>query len=347
MRSPALDELPAPPPEKYGWPWTEESPQLPESRPDGSPWPGISIVTPSYNQGQFIEETIRSVLLQGYPNLEYMIVDGGSSDESVDIIKKYEQWLAYWVTEPDRGQSHAVNKGLEVAEGEILAYLNSDDLYAPNCLTPVSNYFSTHPEAKMVYGDCYLINEAGDKFGSYPAEGYENFLDLVDYQYYGKLIIPQPTVFWRKEIIKTVGLLNENYELAMDYEYWLRCAFKYNLHYINRYLACYRVRTTTKTGMFRYKQILEVKAASSKYWDHLPAFRRNRGKLLYRLYLKHESITNYLQQLSSNRQTKKESVILTRSAHVIAVVLDLIQNVSRKLHRIIVSLESKKILKAK
>ena len=101
--------------------------------PNGEAWPRISIVTPSFNQGQFIEETIRSILLQGYPNLEYIIIDGGSTDESVEIIKKYEPWLTYWVSEKDRGQAHAINKGLERCTGEILAYINSDDYYYPGC----------------------------------------------------------------------------------------------------------------------------------------------------------------------------------------------------------------------
>ena len=116
MRCPTLKELPPSEAGKTGWPWTEESPQLPDNMPDGSPCPKISIVTPSLNQGQFIEETIRSVLLQGYPNLEYIIIDGGSTDGSVDIIKKYEKWLAYWITEPDRDQGHAINKGFESCE---------------------------------------------------------------------------------------------------------------------------------------------------------------------------------------------------------------------------------------
>ena len=118
MRCPTINELPSPPPGKRGWPWTEDSPQLPDTMPDGSPWPKISIVTPSLNQGPFIEETIRSVLLQGYPNLEYIIMDGGSTDESIEIIKKYEPWLAYWESEPDRGQSHAINKGFQRASGD-------------------------------------------------------------------------------------------------------------------------------------------------------------------------------------------------------------------------------------
>ena len=113
MRCPTLNELAPPPLGKTGWPWTEESSQLPDTTPDGRPWPRISIVTPSFNQGQFIEETIRSVLLQCYPNLEYIIIDGGSIDESVDIIRRYEHRLAYWVSEPDRCQVHAINNSNE------------------------------------------------------------------------------------------------------------------------------------------------------------------------------------------------------------------------------------------
>lgn len=109
-----------------------------------SDWPRITIVTPSLNQGQFIEETIRSVLLQGYPNLEYIIIDGGSTDGSVDIIRKYERWLAYWVSEPDNGQAHAINKGFQRATGDIGAYLNSDDYYQPGALAHVARTFLAH-----------------------------------------------------------------------------------------------------------------------------------------------------------------------------------------------------------
>ena len=112
-----LKDLPAPPEGKTGWPWTEQSEPLPDRMPDGFDWPRFSIVTPSYNQEQFIEETIRSVLLQGYPNLEYIIIDGESKDKSVEIIKKYEQYLTYWTSEPDRSQSHAINKGWQKCTG--------------------------------------------------------------------------------------------------------------------------------------------------------------------------------------------------------------------------------------
>src|SRR5881392_2746444 len=122
-----LVDLPAPPRGKTGWPWTAEAPSLPPLLPNCISWPRISIVTPSFNQGQYIEETIRSVLLQGYPNLEYVIIDGGGTDNTGEIIKKYEPWITYWESEKDRGQSHALNKGFKKATGDILAWLCSDD----------------------------------------------------------------------------------------------------------------------------------------------------------------------------------------------------------------------------
>src|SRR5687767_11548136 len=119
-------DLAAAPVGRSGWPWICPGTARGQLVLAGSDWPRITIVTPSFNQAQFLEETIRSVLLQGYPNLEYIIIDGGSTDKSVDIIKKYEQWLAYWVSEPDRGQSDAINKGFEKATGEVFAWINSD-----------------------------------------------------------------------------------------------------------------------------------------------------------------------------------------------------------------------------
>src|SRR5262245_16909311 len=141
MRCPTLAELPPPPVGKIGWPWTIETLKLPSVSSDGLPWPSISIVTPSYNQGQFIEETIRSVLLQGYPNLEYIIIDGGSKDQTVDIIHKYEPWLTYWVSRKDRGQAHAINDGLRRASGTIFNWINSDDVLAPNALATIALLF--------------------------------------------------------------------------------------------------------------------------------------------------------------------------------------------------------------
>ena len=129
-----LTQLPQPPPDKIGWPWTEESQMLQTLQPDGSEWPGISIVTPSYNQGQFIEETIRSILLQNYPNIEFIIIDGGSNDFTLEIIKKYEKWITFWVSEKDRSQSHAINKGFERCTGELVNWICSDDMLCKDAL---------------------------------------------------------------------------------------------------------------------------------------------------------------------------------------------------------------------
>lgn len=152
MRCPSLKELPPAPPGKTGWPWTLESPPLSDRTPDGLPWPLISIVTPSFNQAGFLEETIRSVLLQGYPRLEYFVIDGGSSDGSAEIIKKYEPWLSAWVSEKDRGQSHAINKGFARCTGDLMTFQNSDDYYLPNALQSAARLWRKNQHAGAIVG---------------------------------------------------------------------------------------------------------------------------------------------------------------------------------------------------
>lgn len=185
--------------------------------------PRISIITPSYNQGHFIEETIRSVLLQGYPNLEYIIIDGGSTDHTVEIIKKYESQIAYWVSEPDQGQTHAINKGLTRATGEILAYLNSDDYYLPGTLLKVAEYFQKFPQTALLHGRCRYVNEQGEKIGEQFGNIYqlEEILDLWGVWWNQRQFV-QPEVFWSRQITEQIGCFNEALFFVMDYEYWLR-----------------------------------------------------------------------------------------------------------------------------
>ncbi len=242
MPSPTLSQLPPPPPGRTGWPWTEESPRLPDTMPDGSPWPRVSIVTPSYNQGQFIEETIRSVLLQGYPNLEYIIIDGGSRDGTIDVIRKYEPWLEHWVSEPDSGQSNAINKGFRFSTGDILAWLNSDDYYEPQALRRAGEFLHGHPRVGLAYGDCRTVNRADGTCSTWRAQPVDTTLIVL-----GKTGIPQPTAFWRREVADAVGPLDESLNYVMDLDYWIRISQRFSLGCIGQTIANFSMHESSKT----------------------------------------------------------------------------------------------------
>ena len=223
MRCPTLTDLPPHPPGTTGWPWTEQSPQLPDTMPDGSPWPRVSIVTPSYNQGQFIEETIRSVLLQGYPNLEYIIVDGGSTDDSVEVIRKYEPWLAYWVSEKDDGQSDAINRGWQRARGTILAWLNSDDTYRPQALERVLRATRSHAGWVAVSGLCNLTSADGTVYGTKPPSDFDALRMVRECGG----VPGQPAVFVRHLVFHELGGPRTDLHYVNDWEYWIRIGLRY------------------------------------------------------------------------------------------------------------------------
>lgn len=210
-----LGNLPKSPEGKTGWPWTEASDPLPERMPDGSPWPKISIVTPSYNQAQYLEETIRSVLLQNYPNLEYIIIDGGSTDGSVEIIKKYEPWLTYWVSEKDRGQPHAINKGFEISTGEIMAWINSDDYFACNVFEEIAKAFTNH-RTLWVAGLCKTIQTDG----SIVDDWHEPEHHLVNWFF--SSLYAQPSIFWRRSLWEKSSRIDDALQYSFDYELWLQ-----------------------------------------------------------------------------------------------------------------------------
>ena len=203
----------------------------------------VSILTPSFNQARFLEATIQSVLGQDYPRIEYLIVDGGSTDGSVDIIKKYAERLAWWVSEQDRGQTDAINKGFARATGEILAWINSDDTYQPGAVTAAVNYLQAHPEVGLVYADCNYINEEGRVIGKFPAAQ----TDLQRLRR-GYVHIPQQTMFFRAELWKRLGPLDPSFYFAMDYDLWTRIAWHAELKYIpGQTWANFRIHTSGKT----------------------------------------------------------------------------------------------------
>jgi glycosyltransferase involved in cell wall biosynthesis len=206
----------------------------------------VSIVTPSFNQDRYLEETIRSVLSQDYPQIEYMIVDGGSTDETVNIIKKYAQAdnLAWWISEKDRGQTDAINKGFGRAQGDILAWINSDDTYEPGAVKAAVHYLQEHPNVGMVYGDCNYIDEAGNVIGKFKSAQTNSRLLRQGYTH-----IPQQTMFFRAELWKQVGPLDPSFYFAMDYDLWTRIAARTQIKYLPQTWANFRLHTSGKTFM--------------------------------------------------------------------------------------------------
>jgi glycosyltransferase involved in cell wall biosynthesis len=180
--------------------------------------PSVSIITPSYRQAQYIEATIQSVLAQNYPRLEYLVIDGGSADGTLDILPRYHKFLRWW-SEPDSGQAQAINKGFHRATGEIIAWLNSDDIYLPGTLHRVARFFQQHPAIDVVYGDYYLIDPAGRVVLRKKEIPFDYHILL-----YGLDYLSQPTVFFRRSLLTQFGFLDESLHYGLDWEYWLRLA---------------------------------------------------------------------------------------------------------------------------
>jgi glycosyltransferase involved in cell wall biosynthesis len=204
--------------------------------------PLVSIVTPSFNQARYLESTVCSVLDEDYPNIEYIIVDGGSTDGSVDIIRRHSNKLAWWVSEKDHGQTDAINKGFAHAKGEILAWLNSDDTYEENAVREAVAFLQDRPEVGLVYGDTNFIDENGRVIGRFPAA-------QTDYKRLrrGYVHIPQQSAFWRADLWRKVGPLDPSFFFAMDYDLWVRLAALSPVQYLPRLWANFRLHTQGKT----------------------------------------------------------------------------------------------------
>jgi glycosyltransferase involved in cell wall biosynthesis len=242
-----------------------------------SPYPKISIVTPSLNQGEFIEETIRSVLSQEYPNLEYIVMDGGSSDKTLDILRSYSDRLK-WASEKDNGQTNAINKGLRMTSGDIVAYLNADDLLLPGTLEKVAKNFMENPGTMWITGRCRIITENGQETRR-PITAYKNLwlrlhhpslLFITDY-------ISQPATFWRASLLNNLGYFDESLHYALDYEYFLRLNARYPLVFLPEYLAAFRVHQQSKNANAFHRNVYVDE-------DRIAVHRHTKSKTLWILH---------------------------------------------------------------
>jgi glycosyltransferase involved in cell wall biosynthesis len=222
-----------------------------EGGADGRPL--VSIVTPSLNQGRFIEDTVKSVLGQDYPRVEYLVVDGGSTDQTLDVLRRHDGALRF-VSEPDAGQAAAINKGFRATSGEILGWLNADDLYEPTAVSEAVAYLRANPETAMVYGDARHVDAEGRDLGpcSYvePAN-LERLIHEVDY-------IVQPASFFRRSAFEAAGPLDESLHWALDYDLWIKIARRFPIGYLPRPLARYRLTGENKTALGRFDRFAEL-----------------------------------------------------------------------------------------
>lgn len=237
-----------------------------------SPNPLVSIVTPSYNQAPYLEAAIRSVLEQSYPHIEHLVIDGGSTDGSLQILQEYGDRLAYWVSEQDAGQTDAINKGFNRASGEIFAWINSDDLLRLEAVAEAVEYLKEHPEVGMVYGDADFIDEAGEKIGWFNAA-------QTDYTRLrrGYVHIPQQATFFRGRLWRMVGPLDPSFYFAMDYDLWVRIAALAPIRYHPRTWAAFRLHSDAKSL-----------AAAERCWpEMMRVHRRLGGGILSVIYAKY------------------------------------------------------------
>ncbi len=265
---PRLEDLPPPPRGRHGWPWTVE---IPAPAPAGGPT--FTIVTPSFNQGDFLEETIRSVLLQGYPRLEYIVLDGGSTDESPRILEKYAPWLAHWRSAPDGGHYQALNEGFALSSGEILAWINSDDKYVPGALAAVGEIFARFAEIEWLTSARPVTwNAAGEEISCPRLPGYSReafWRGEYGAGHFNSLWIQQESTFWRRSLWERAGgRIDDSLRLAGDFELWTKFFEHAELYAARRRLGGFRVHPGQKTATQLAPYIEESRRVFRQHGGH-------------------------------------------------------------------------------
>ena len=241
---------------KIGWPWSSENSVDADVSLVDREYPKITVLTPNYNYGHYLEETIRSVLLQGYPNLEYIIIDGGSTDNSLEIIKKYEPWLAYWESEPDRGQTHAINKGLRKATGEIFNWINSDDILMPGALFAIAQGMHDHDAFAGVVNN---FDDNGKQVKVFPqnitSKGLLTRFNTTDNPGGNDTVYHQPGFWFKTQLLKDIGYLNENLHIQFDFDRVVRYTHHHpKINYSDHVLVNFRCHQEQKTAPGNIKQ---------------------------------------------------------------------------------------------
>ncbi|MGQ0792563.1 MAG: glycosyltransferase family 2 protein [Deltaproteobacteria bacterium] len=267
MRSPKLADLPPAPAGKTGWPWTCESAPMPDSAPDGRPIARISVVTPSYNQGRFIEETIRSVLLQGYPDIELIIMDGGSRDETLEVIGRYEKWISFWTSAPDGGQTQAINAGWRRATGGYLTWLNSDDYFAPEWSAVAASALWADDSVGIICADALVVDAYSRVLSIF--RGSEPDIGRMLTRWQG---FAQPGFLMRREVLDRCGFLDESMQFTMDFEYWVRLLARgVKFGYAPKSIAATRLHPHSKTSTLYRVAIANLLDVVGKFQADPPA----------------------------------------------------------------------------